>query len=99
MFYSSVQHRGRENKRDSFVAETTSESRSPIQPAQKKTVNPGHYRQCTVVVCPGEMCTSTLPQNDWWARNAGDTIDIGAWPDSHVRGKCPNVEENVYAAM
>ena len=39
MFCSSAQH-GRDKKRDIFVAETTRESRSPIQPAQKKTVNP-----------------------------------------------------------
>ena len=49
MFCSSAQH-GREKKLDIFVAETTRESRSPIQPAQKKTVNPDRYTQCTVVV-------------------------------------------------
>ena len=54
MFCSSVQHRGREKKRDIFVEEMTRESRSPIQPAQKKTVNPDRYPQCTVV-CAGEI--------------------------------------------
>ncbi len=29
-----------------------------------------------------ERSVWTLPRNDWWARNAGDTIDIGTWPDS-----------------
>ena len=38
MFCSSAQH-GREKKRDIFVAEMTRESRSPIQPVQKKTVD------------------------------------------------------------
>ena len=32
--------------------------------------------------CAPERSVWTLPRNDWWARNAGDTIDIGAWPDS-----------------
>ena len=54
MFCPSVQHRGREKKRDIFVAEMTRESRSPIQPAQKKTVNPDRYPQCTIV-CAGEI--------------------------------------------
>ena len=39
MFCSSAQH-GREKKRDIFVPEMTRESRSPIQSAQKKKVNP-----------------------------------------------------------
>ena len=32
--------------------------------------------------CAPERSVWTLPRNDSWARNAGDTIDIGAWPDS-----------------
>ena len=79
MFCSSAQH-GREKKRDIFVAETTRESRSPIQPAQKKTVKPDRYPQCPVVA--PERSVWTLPRNNWWARNAGDTIDIGACPDA-----------------
>ena len=54
MFCSSAQH-GRKKKRDIFDAETTRESRSPIQPAQKKTGNSDRYPQCTVVVCTGEI--------------------------------------------
>ena len=80
MFCSSAQHRGREKKRDIFVAETTRESRSPIQRKRKRL---------TLIVilsallsCAPERLVWTLPRNDWWARNAGDTIDIGAWPDS-----------------
>ena len=32
--------------------------------------------------CAPERSVWTLPRNNWWARNAGDTIDIGAWPDA-----------------
>ena len=56
MFCSSAQHRGCEKKRDIFVAETTRESRSPIQPVQKKTVNPDVILSTLrVVVWAGEI--------------------------------------------
>ena len=32
--------------------------------------------------CASERSVWTLSRNDWWARNAGDTIDIGAWPSA-----------------
>ena len=32
--------------------------------------------------CAPDRSVWALPRNNWWARNAGDTIDIGAWPDS-----------------
>ena len=95
MFCSSVQHRGREKKRDIFVAKMTRASRSPIQPAQKKTVNPDRYPQCTVV-CAGEIGGLYREMTGGLEMRVTRSTFLARL---HVRVKSPNVEDNVCAAV
>ena len=84
MFCSSAQHPRREKRSGTFLSQKRHANRVRLC-----LYNQRKRKRLTLIVilsallsCAPERSVWTLSRNDWLAMNAGDTIDIGAWPDA-----------------